>query len=152
MGFKLDEPASPLFVNIIKTLFWLTRIFLIITVVWFLFSLFTLVVDLVRNDMIHDFIRTLFLGEKSISPFWILFPVWWFIGWCLQKLLKPWVKHANDNELCDLFQKAKDYPVIDTYLTEVSRDGRMISLKEYYYLDRMAKDQVKKKYWKLGQK
>lgn len=152
MGFKLDQPISPLFVNITKALFWLTRISLIITVCWFFFSLFTSVTELVRTEMIHNFLRAVVEGEESINLFWILFPVWWVIGWYLQKYLKPWAKHAHDNELCDLFQKAKDYPVIDTYLTEVSRTARMISRKEYYYLDRIVKDQVKKKYWQLGQK
>ena len=152
MRFKLDEPASPLFINTIKAFFWFTRIFILITVAWFLFSLISSIVDLIRNDLMHDYIRALFKREESISPFWLVFPAWWLIGYVLQKRLKPWVKHVSDYELCDLFQKAKDYPVIDTYLTEVSGAGRMISRKEYYHLDRMVKTQVKKKYWKLGQK
>lgn len=150
MRFKIEEPATPLFVNIIKAVFWLIRIFLLTSFVWFVFTLVTAIIDLVETEMFNDYIRALFKREETISPLWLLFPASWFVGWCVQKYLKPWVKYASGTELCDLFQKAKDYPVINTYLREVSRKRRMISRKEYYYLDRMVKGEVKKKYWQLG--
>ena len=150
MRFKLDKPIGPLSINLIKALFWLVRILLIATIVFACFALVIFIVELVRDGLIYDYIRAVFKGEEKLSPLLLILPAAWFIAWCIQKLLNPWVKLANNDQLCDLFQKSKDYPVIETYLAEVSGKGRMISKKEYYCLDRMVKKDIRTKYWELG--
>ncbi len=152
MLFKLDNAAGPLVVNLIKALFWLVKILLITTIILACCMLVMFVVDLVKTGMIYDYIRALFKGEEQLSPLLLILPACWFLAWCLQAILKPWVKLASSDQLCDLFQKAKDYPVIETYLTDVSSKGRMISRKEYYLLDRMVKKDIKTKYWNLARK
>lgn len=152
MRFKLDEPVRPLVIHIIQALFWLTRILVFVTVCLIIFLVVLFVIDLVRTETVYDFIRALFKGEETIALFWFYFPLFWGVGWCLQKYLLPWVKQVNSDELCDLYQRAKDYPVIETYLSGVSSDGRMISKKEYKCLVNMVKKDVKDKYWALGKK
>lgn len=153
MRFKLDEPVRPFVINIILTIFWLFRLLVLASILLSLFVLVVFIADLVRTEMVYDFIRALFKGEETISLFWWLYlPLFWVFGWAVQKYLLPWVRHASSDELCDLFQRAKDYPVIETYLTGVSSDGRMISRKEYQCLVRMVKKDVKAKYWEMGKK
>lgn len=152
MRFKLDEPVKPLVINIILTLFWLVRILALVTICMACFLLVIFVIDLVRTETVYDYIRAIFKGEETISPLWLGLPLFWVFSWCFQKYLLPWVKRVDSYELCDLFQKAKDYPVIETYLSSVSSDGRMISKKEYNCLVKMVQKDVKAKYWNLGDK
>lgn len=152
MRFKLDEPVRPLVINLIQALFWLVRILIFASVCLVCFLLVMFVVDLVRTEMVYDYIRAVFKGEEDIRLVWLFLPLFWAVGWCLQKYLLPWVKQVDSDELCDLFQRAKDYPVIETYLSGVSTDGRMISKKEYKCLVNMVKKDVKAKYWELGGK
>ncbi|MGL1932532.1 MAG: hypothetical protein OCC45_12370 [Desulfotalea sp.] len=150
MRFDIDEPVGSTCINIIRAFFWLIRILLLGSIIFFCFSFGFFVFELIKADTIYSYCRDLVQGAESIDQVWLLLPAWWVVGWCLQIILKPWAKKVNIEQLCKLFQNINNCQAVETYLTKVSHDKRMISLKEYIYLDRMVKNQVKLKYWALG--